>query len=103
MTAPQPLPPEQNIGPAYMAFGAILLLVFVLIIATLLWPVATSGAMPSDFVVKVLAGLAVMDFVGFLLFILRPARFDQLFRDVVAALPGFKYGTPPATPPGETP
>ena len=94
MTTPS-LPPEQNIAPAYMMFGAVLLLVFVAIVGTLLVPILTAGTMPADFVVKVLAALAVMDFVGFLLFVLRPRRFDSLFRQVVSSLPFFKYGSTP--------
>lgn len=90
----QKLAPEENIAPAYMAFGAVLLLVFVAIVGTILFAVATHAPLDA-LVVKILAGLATGDFIGFLLFVLRPPRFDKLFRDVVTALPFFKYGSPP--------
>ena len=100
MTTP-PLPPEENIGPYYRAVGAVLLLVFVVIIVGLVAPLVIKGSLPTDtVVVKVLAGLAIVDFFGFLLITVRPKRFDDVFRMVVAALPFTKYGTqPPAGTP----
>lgn len=96
MTAP--LTPEDNIGPYYRVVGAVLLLMFVVIIVGLVAPLVTKGALPTDpGVVKVLAGLAVVDFFGFLLITVRPKRFDDVFRMVVAALPFTKYqGKPDA-------
>lgn len=92
------LPPEENIGPYYRVVGAVLLLVFVVIIVGLVAPLVTRGALPTDpVVVKVLAGLAIVDFFGFLLITVRPKRFDDVFRMVVAALPFTKYqGKPDA-------
>lgn len=90
------LAPEENIAPAYMAFGAVLLLVFVAIVGTILFAVAT-GLTLEPLVVKLLAALAILNFIGFLLFVLRPRRFDALFRSVVSSLPFFKYGSTPPT------
>lgn len=86
------LTPEENIGPYYRVVGAVLLLVFVVIIVGLVAPLIVKGSLPTDpVVVKVLAGLAVVDFFGFLLITVRPKRFDDVFRMVVAALPFTKY------------
>lgn len=92
------LPETENIGPYYRAMGAVLLLVFVVIIVGLVAPLVTRGALPTDpVVVKVLGGLAVVDFFGFLLITVRPKRFDDVFKMVVAALPFTKYtGKPDA-------
>lgn len=89
------LAPEENIAPAYMVFGSVLLLVFVAIVATILYAVATHATLDA-LVVKLLAALAGGDFVGFLLFVLRPRRFDELFRSIVTSLPFFKYGSTPS-------
>lgn len=89
-----PLPPSENIGPYYRFVGAVLLLAFVVIIVGLVTPLVMRGALPTDpVVVKVLAGLAVVDFFGFLLITVRPKRFDDVFRMVISALPFTKYGS----------
>lgn len=89
-----PLPPEQNIGPYYRAVGAFLLFLLGVLVVGLV--VALVLKAPLDpLVVKVLAGLAVMMLVGALLIIVRPARFDSLFRTVITALPWTKYGSTP--------
>lgn len=104
MTAPATLPPEQNIGPYYRAIGAVLLFLFAFIVVGLVWPLVTRGTAPSDFVVKVLAGLAGVDLIGFFLVVLRPARFDSVFRLIIAAIPWTKYqGAPSAPPTGGAP
>lgn len=93
--APAPLPPEQNFTPWYIAFGVALLFLFIAITVTVLVLVVRQTP-PPDLIVKVLAALAAADFFGFLLFILRPKRFDDIFRTVIAAVPWTKYqGTPP--------
>ena len=89
-----PLPPEENIGPYYRVVGAILLLLFVVIVVGLVVPLIGHGSPPSDVVAKILAGLAAVDFFGFLLITVRPKRFDDVFRMVIAALPFTKYQGP---------
>lgn len=91
-----PVPPEQNIGPYYRVVGAVLLLLFVVIVVGLVAPLIGHGQAPSDGVAKILAGLAGVDFFGFLLITVRPKRFDDVFRMIVAALPFTKYQGPPA-------
>lgn len=88
-----PLTPEQNIGPYYRAVGIFLL--FLLGATVLGFLAAVLLQVPlTDLVVKVLAGLAGIELLGALLIIVRPARFDDLFRTVIAALPFTRYGRP---------
>lgn len=92
-----PLPPEQNIGPYYRLVGAFLLFLLGVLVVGLV--AALVLKVPLDpLVVKVMAGLAGMILLGALLVIVRPARFDSLFRTVIAALPWTKYGS--STPTG---
>lgn len=94
MTAPA-LPPEQNIGPYYRAVGAFLLFLLGVLVVGLV--AALVLKVPLDpLVVKVMAGLAGMILLGALLIIVRPARFDSLFRTVIAALPFTRYNSAPA-------
>lgn len=93
MTA-SPLSPEQNIGPYYRAVGAFLLFLLGVLVVGLVAALVLKAPL-DPLVVKVLAGLAGMMLMGALLIIVRPARFDSLFRTVIAALPWTKYGSTP--------
>lgn len=85
-----PLPPEQNIGPYYRMVGAFLLFLLGVLVIGLVAGLVLK--VPLDpLVVKVMAGLAGAILLGALLIIVRPARFDDLFRTVIAALPFTKY------------
>ena len=90
-----PLAPEENIGPYYRMVGAFLLFLLGVLVVGLV--AALVLKVPLDpLVVKVMAGLAGMMLVGALLIIVRPARFDSLFRQVISALPFTKYGSTPS-------
>jgi len=91
VTAPS-LAPEENIGPYYRLVGAFLLFLLGVLVVGLVAGLVLK--VPLDpLVVKVMAGLAGMILLGALLIIVRPARFDSLFRTVIAALPFTKYGS----------
>lgn len=88
-----PLAPEENIGPYYRMVGAFLLFLLGVLVVGLV--AALVLKVPLDpLVVKIVAGLAGMILVGALLIIVRPARFDDAFKMLVAALPWTRYSGP---------
>lgn len=80
----------ENIGPYYRNVGTLLLGLLAVIVIGLVG-VLLLGKPLTDLAVKVLGALALCDLFGALLIIVRPKRFDDVFRMVIAALPFTKY------------
>lgn len=93
MTAPAPLPPEQNIGPYYRNVGVFLMALLAAVVLTILAAILLQTPL-TDLVFKLLGAMAAVLIAAVFVVIWRPGPFDSAFRTLVAVLPWTKYQGP---------
>lgn len=84
---------DSDIGPYYRWLGLGLLVMFALTVGTFLAAIILQVPL-TDVAIKALGGIAGIEMLSALILIIRPKRFDDLFKTVVSALPFTRYQKP---------